>query len=75
MKNKPKGNQEKVGKAIKSRISDPNKKFLDHVQLQARKMAELLGKESGRNYIKDTLKDYPHLIKAEIEIFDKGVVK
>ncbi|MGN5953161.1 hypothetical protein ACP6L2_00965 [Sphingobacterium lactis] len=75
MKNKPKGKQEKVGNTIKARNSDPNKKFLDHVQLQAKKMAELLGKESGRNYIKDTLKDYPHLIKTEIEIFDKGILK
>lgn len=74
MKNKPKDKQERVSKP-KGRSGDPNKKFLDHVQLQARKMAELLGIESGRNYIKDTLKDYPHLIKAEIEIFDKGVVK
>ncbi|MCT1525732.1 hypothetical protein [Sphingobacterium hotanense] len=53
------------------RLSDPNKAFLNHVHNQANKMAELLGEKQGEQYIKDAIKEWPHLIKSELEIFSK----
>lgn len=59
------------GNQTNKRLSDPNKAFLNHVQNQANKMAELLGEKKGEQYIKDALKEWPHLVKSELEIFSK----
>lgn len=66
-KKEPKQNQK--GISIKSRIREPNKSFLNHLQVQANKMCELLGEKQGEQFIKDSLKEWPHLIKKELEIF------
>ncbi len=66
------GNKNSQTKGPKKRPNDPNKKFLQHVQEQAHKMAEVLGKKNGEQFIKDALKDYPHLLPFELEKFIKG---
>ncbi|MVZ60530.1 hypothetical protein [Sphingobacterium humi] len=71
MKNKLKSRKENEGKTWKGNDRDPNKATLNHIQQQAQKMAELLGEKQGENYIKDTLKEWPHLIKGELEKFGK----
>ncbi|QBR13257.1 hypothetical protein [Sphingobacterium sp. CZ-2] len=64
-------NKNSQTKGPKKRPNDPNKKFLQHVQDQAQKMAEVLGKKNGEQFIKDALKDYPHLLPFELEKFTK----
>lgn len=72
MGNKKKKTEDyRQGNHANKRLSDPNKAFLNHVQTQASKMAELMGEKHGEQYIKDALKEWPHLIKSELEIFGK----
>ncbi len=54
---------------------EPNKSFLDHTQLQASKMAELLGEAKGEQYIRETLAAWPRLIPTELSIFSKRIKK
>ena len=65
-------NQNQKNISIQSRNREPNKSFLNHLQTQANKMSELLGEKNGEQLIKDTLKEWPHLIKRELEIFKKN---
>ena len=68
---KKKTEDNRQGNQLNNRLSGPNKTFLNHVQNQANKMAELMGEKHGEQYIKDAIKEWPHLIKSELEIFSK----
>lgn len=59
------------GRPKYDKLEDPKKVFLNHVQNQANRMAELLGESQGEQYVKDALKEWPHLIKRELERFGK----
>lgn len=69
MKNKDKKPYQKE-KSAGRRVGDPNKKSLEHIQNQARMMAEVLGVSQGERYIKEALKDFDHLIKGELKKFN-----
>ncbi|MFZ4263296.1 hypothetical protein ACFRAE_14750 [Sphingobacterium sp. HJSM2_6] len=61
----------KQQKKSKHTPPEPNKSFLNHTQLQASTMAELLGEAKGEQYIKETLLPWPRLIATELSIFSK----
>ncbi|MVZ65053.1 hypothetical protein GQF61_04260 [Sphingobacterium sp. DK4209] len=70
MANKKKSQKANLGnQADVERVREPNRAYLNHVQMQARKMAELMGPKLGQQYIKDALKDWPKLLLVELKKF------
>ncbi len=71
MANKKKTQKANVGnRADVQGVREPNRAYLNHVQQQAKKMAELMGPKLGQQYIKDALKDWPKLLVVELKKFD-----
>lgn len=58
--------------SIKSQLKEPNKKYLNYLQVQANKMSELLGEKQGEQFMKDSLKDWPRLLERELKTFKKS---
>ncbi|WP_156307960.1 hypothetical protein [Sphingobacterium endophyticum] len=56
------------------RKDEPKRTYLKHVNNQARRMEELMDEGHGEQYIRDTLNEWPELMRLALEKFrrEKG---